>query len=346
MRFVIVASASAYIFWMNGFQLSNEIGHNFAINLTLAGSFIFTFATLAHIIRNPEINYVRRFVGMAHDVFVVTLFFYFGNETAALFFFVYPWTAIGNGFRYGEKWLLISALMSAIGLSFVLSKSPYWSNMSFISAGIAINFASIVTYTGLLLRKLRSTTAKLEMMATHDALTGLPNRRRIMDQLRQTLEFNLKNRRTVACVYFDLDGFKQVNDTLGHGAGDFLLTEVGRRTRAMLRDSDLLARLGGDEFSIVLDSVQSREDAEIICRRVVKVVEDITEVMGHPIRVSVSVGCVIVSPETVGADGRAAPASEEAVMRLADACMYKSKKSGSGKYTIDSFPPNGLIAAA
>jgi diguanylate cyclase (GGDEF)-like protein len=183
-------------------------------------------------------------------------------------------------------------------------------------------------------------------MVVHDVLIGFPNSRLIMDQLRHTLEFNMKNRRTLACVYFDLDGFKQVNDTLGHGAGDFLLQEVGRRTRAMLRDSDLLARLGGDEFSIVLDSVQSRSDAELICRRVVSVVEDITEIMGHPINVSVSVGCVIVSPESLAAKGETSVASEEDVMRLADACMYQSKKSGSGRYTIDSFPAGNFAGVA
>lgn len=331
LRLAIVAVALLYICWLHGFTMSGLDSGQMALQTTGLASAAFSLAILYHIINYPRVLVVRRFLGMAHDVTAMTIFFFHTRDLASLFLFVYPFIAIGNGFRYGEKWLLISALMGATGLAILLGTSDYWANMSLISTGLAINFITVVTYTGLLLRKLRSTTAKLEELATHDSLTGLPNRRVIMDQLRHTLEFTVKNSRTIACVYFDLDGFKQVNDTLGHGAGDFLLQEVSRRTRAILRDTDLLARLGGDEFSIVLDSIQSREDAELICRRVVKAVEDITVVMGQPVKVSVSVGCVIVSPASYASRTRT---TEEAVMRQADACMYQSKKSGSGLYTI------------
>ncbi len=332
LRVPFVLVGLGYFAWVNGFSILNFKSADWADYVLYAGgltSLAFSLALLYHIIKKPGINYARRLIGMAHDVASVTLLFSYGGEVASLFLFVYPFMAIGNGFRYGEKWLLASALMGAIGLATLLGFSEYWRELPMVSAGLALNFLIVVGYTGLLLRKLRSTTAKLEELATHDALTGLPNRRVIMDQLRHTLEFNFENRKTVACVYFDLDGFKQVNDTLGHGAGDFLLQEVGRRTRALLRDSDLLARLGGDEFSIVIDSIQSREDAEAICRRVVKVVEDITEIMGHPVAVSVSVGCVLVSPFAT-----TVASSEDEVMRLADQCMYQSKRSGSGRYTI------------
>ncbi len=343
LRLPIVGSGLLYFAWLSDFNFRSPSPDSYTLFYAGMTSLVFSLGILYHIIKHPKINYARRFLGMAHDVAILTTFFYFGNEVAALFLFVYPFTAIGNGFRYGEKWLLISALLGAIGLAILLGKSEYWSGISMISAGLAINFIMVVTYTGLLLRKLRSTTAKLEELATHDALTGLPNRRLIMDQLRQTLEFNLQNRRTVAFVYFDLDGFKRVNDTLGHGAGDFLLQEVGRRTRSLLRDTDLLARLGGDEFSIVMDSVQSREDAEIICRRVVQAVEEITSIMGHPIAVSVSVGCVIVTPDSINSNN---DSSEESVMRQADACMYQSKKSGRGRYTITEIPTRSNKSSA
>jgi GGDEF domain-containing protein len=97
---------------------------------------------------------------------------------------------------------------------------------------------------------------------------------------------------------------------------------------------------------MVLESIQSREDAEIICKKVVRVISDITEIMGQPIAVSVSVGCVIVSPESLAQD-RAT--SEEAVLRQADECMYMSKKSGAGRYTIAELIPqvaNRALAVA
>ena len=341
LRLGIVAAAIIYTSIMNGVNIPAMNHDQFMIAMTQLVSVTFCLSLLYHIIKYSRINLFRRTLGMAHDVAVVTVFFYYGGEMASLFLFVYPFSAIGNGFRYGEKWLLISAAMGATGLAILLGTSEYWAKMSYVSAGLVFNFVIILTYTGLLLRKVRSATDKLEELATHDSLTGLPNRQLIMSQLRHTLEFNLKNRRTVACVYFDLDGFKHVNDTLGHGAGDFLLQEVGRRTRGLLRDTDLMARLGGDEFTMVLESIQSREDAEIICKKVVRVVEEITEIMGQPISVSVSVGCVIVTPDSLAAD---LVASENAIMRQADQCMYQSKKSGSGRYTIVELASTPLAA--
>lgn len=336
-RLFIVSAAAIYSFAMNGFETSLVGSPQAFLQICILISMLYTVGNFIHIVRNPQIHLTRRFAGMFHDVAAVTLFFHFGGEMSALFLFVYPFSAIGNGFRYGQKWLLISAAMGVTGLGILLTTSPYWKNHSMISMGITFNFVIVITYTALLLRKLRSNTDKLEELATHDSLTGLPNRQLVMDQLRHTLEFNMKGRRTVACVYFDLDGFKHVNDTLGHGAGDFLLQEVGRRTRGLLRDSDLLARLGGDEFTMVLESVQSREDAEIICKKVVRAVEEITEIMGQPIAVSVSVGCVIVTPESLAKDRRA---TEEMILRQADQCMYQSKKSGSGRYTIAELLPS------
>lgn len=92
---------------------------------------------------------------------------------------------------------------------------------------------------------------------------------------------------------------------------------------------------------MVLESIQSREDDEIICKKVVRVVEEITEVMAQPISVSITVGCVIVTPESLAKD---LATSEQAIMRQADQCIYQSKKSGSGRYTIAELTAAPLVA--
>lgn len=217
LRLGIVGAAILYTAIMNGIDLQAMNYAQFMIAMTQLVSATFSLGLLYHIINHAKINLFRRTLGMAHDVAVVTVFFYYGGEMASLFLFVYPFSAIGNGFRYGRKWLLISATMGATGLAVLLGTSEYWAKMSYASAGLVFNFVIILTYTGLLLRKVRSATDKLEELATHDSLTGLPNRQLIMSQLRHTLEFNVKSRLTLACVHFDLDGFKHVNDTLGHG---------------------------------------------------------------------------------------------------------------------------------
>lgn len=330
-RLVIVSVGLLYVCWVNGFSFRNLDVAASTLQSTGLASTAISLAILYNIITHPRVSLIRRFIGMAHDVIAVTILFYYRPELASLLLFVYPFTAIGNGFRYGEKWLLISALMGAAGLAVLLGTSEYWANTSLISTGLAINFLTVVTYTGLLLRKLRSTAKKLEELATHDGLTGLPNRHLLTSQLRASLETNRRHRRTIACIYFDLDGFKRVNDTLGHGTGDLLLQEVAKKTRAVLREGDLLARLGGDEFSIVLESVNSREDAERVCARLIKAVESIKSISNLPVEISVSVGCVIVAPHR---HKLSTDAIEEAIMRDADQCMYVSKKSGRGRFTI------------
>ena len=296
-------------------------------------SMVFAIGIVFHIAyRKPLINYSRRIIGMAHDVFLVSTLFYYAGESAAMWIWVYPFTAIGNGFRFGEKWLLGSAAMGVIALTFLFTNSNFWSSIPLVAIGLVVNFITIAIYTCFLLKRLRTTTAKLERMATHDSLTGLPNRVLLLERLGVALKSNRLAGRMIACIYFDLDGFKLVNDRLGHAAGDQLLQEVGRRTQEVIRDTDLLARLGGDEFAVIMGAIEKRDDVEIICARIVKAIKTIRDINGQPIEVSVSVGCVIVSkdvPET--------GLTQESVVRFADDCMYLSKKAGSGRFTIAEF---------
>ena len=107
---------------------------------------------------------------------------------------------------------------------------------------------------------------RLQHQALIDELTGLPNRRLLSDRLGQSLAVARRENTKVALLYIDLDGFKLVNDSFGHAAGDILLTEVSRRFKAKIRESDTLARLGEDEFTVILNHVHSKEGAEKAAR--------------------------------------------------------------------------------
>jgi diguanylate cyclase (GGDEF)-like protein len=162
----------------------------------------------------------------------------------------------------------------------------------------------------------------LQRQALTDELTGLPNRRLFSDRLNQTLESAKREKRIVGLLYLDLDGFKLVNDSLGHRIGDVLLAEVAVRLKARIRTSDTLARLGGDEFAVLLTGIHSREDSDKVAEALLGQLSQKFEIEGHEIRISASIG-ISVYPEN-GKD-----ANE--LLQQADSAMYAAKRSGKSR---------------
>jgi diguanylate cyclase (GGDEF)-like protein/PAS domain S-box-containing protein len=155
--------------------------------------------------------------------------------------------------------------------------------------------------------------------ANHDALTGLPNRTFFNDELARVLSQRQRAHERAALMFLDLDRFKQVNDTLGHAAGDVLIKELSTRLQAVLRPNDVLARMGGDEFAIIRPNPGTRQDVENFCREIMAAATKPFEVLGAHAAVGISIG-VAISPD-VGVDS-----SELA--RKADIALYQAKKSG------------------
>ena len=165
--------------------------------------------------------------------------------------------------------------------------------------------------------------AALADRALHDQLTGLPNRWLLEDRFRQTLLAARRGGSAFALLMLDLDGFKEINDRLGHLAGDRLLRQVARRLREAVRDSDTVARTGGDEFVVLLTPAQNRADAEVIAGRVLGGVAAPTHIAGHAITVRASVG-VAMFPQ----NGR----DIDALTKAADQAMYAAKCAGGGRF--------------
>lgn len=162
--------------------------------------------------------------------------------------------------------------------------------------------------------------ADLLRAACHDELTGLPNRRLFNDRIQSVVARCVRNHSRMALLYLDLDDFKQVNDSLGHANGDLLLQEVARRLQRCVRATDTVARLGGDEFVVLLEDVQTPEDA--CC-----VADKIREAVSHPIDLDT---CVLRTQASIGIAVYPEHGQEvERILQHADAAMYADKRNRS-----------------
>ncbi len=170
-------------------------------------------------------------------------------------------------------------------------------------------------------RERRASEEKIRFLAHHDVLTALPNRARLQERLDLALRMAGKTGESVAVMCLDLDGFKLVNDTLGHAAGDELLRRVAGRIRDNLRDSDFVARIGGDEFVILQTAVAQPAQSEALARRIGELISEEFLIEGQQVNVGTSIGIAICPQDGVAATE---------LLKKADIALYHVKKNGRG----------------
>jgi diguanylate cyclase (GGDEF)-like protein len=171
--------------------------------------------------------------------------------------------------------------------------------------------------------RMQAAQQRMQMMATHDALTGLPNRTLVRDRFEHAAAAAARDRHAVALLYLDLDNFKNVNDTLGHGSGDALLKMVSERLRGLLRGADTVARLGGDEFLLVVTGVTDDAAVAEVAAKIVTALGAPFDVLGSQIFAGCSAG-VTMFP----ADGT----DFDSLLKKADIAMYRAKESGRNAF--------------
>ncbi|WP_413459063.1 putative bifunctional diguanylate cyclase/phosphodiesterase [Herbaspirillum huttiense] len=167
------------------------------------------------------------------------------------------------------------------------------------------------------------TNDKLLHFATHDVLTGLPNRALLSDRIQHAVEVARRNGKPFAVLFMDLDGFKAINDSLGHAVGDGLLVAVAQRIRACIRGEDMVARIGGDEFVVVMSNLSSPEVVEQLSENILSALRQDFQIEDATLRVTSSIG-IAVYPNS--------GESVDALMKNADAAMYEAKQSGRNTY--------------
>jgi len=166
--------------------------------------------------------------------------------------------------------------------------------------------------------------AQIHQLAYYDFLTHLPNRRLLLDRLKQSLVQAKRYQRSVAVMFLDLDRFKLINDTLGHDVGDELLKAVATRLNACVRSGDTVARQGGDEFIIVLAEVAQPPDAALVAEKIIGTLRQPISVNGHELQITTSIGISLFPVN--GTD------DAQELMKKADTAMYAAKEAGRNGY--------------
>lgn len=206
-----------------------------------------------------------------------------------------------------------------------LAYQQFWWNFG----ALILTMAASAAWQYLQVRRVMQleTRAKQQIrhLAEHDPLTDLPNRRQLQSKLEMSIAFAKRSGKMVAVMFIDLDGFKAVNDSMGHQTGDDLLKEVAQRLRQGTRSSDLVARLGGDEFVVVLSELDSPEDATLLASKLNELIARPISIGGKNIRISTSIGISIYPT-----NGR----SGEELLGKADDAVYQAKAGGKNQYQV------------
>jgi diguanylate cyclase (GGDEF)-like protein/PAS domain S-box-containing protein len=180
------------------------------------------------------------------------------------------------------------------------------------------------------INELKRTELDLQHLATHDQLTGLPNRYLLIDRMSQTLAHAQRARSIFAVFFLDIDDFKLINDARGHEFGDLVLQSLAETLVASVRSSDTVARIGGDEFVIILETLGGRQDAKQVADKILRRVATPFTVDGHEVHMTVSIG-IGFHPDNAG--------DAEVLLRASDYAMYLAKSQGKNGWQVC---PRGL----
>lgn len=284
-------------------------------------SFVASMAIFARIVMRPSASVIRRLVGMFHDVVAISASIYLGEAAGAAVAVAYLWITIGNGFRFGIRYLYGCAAFSSAGFLAVYATSGYWQSNTTLTVNILLTLAVVPAYVGSLLKSLHEAKDQLQHQASTDSLTGLLSRAEIESSAESLLSGDSSNHVLLFC---DLDRFKEVNDIAGHAAGDKLLTDIATIIRSCIRNDDLAGRIGGDEFCVLLRRCPleaGRKVAETIRSRTA----------GYRLAWGTEYFSVGVS---IGVAPSDAVGDAESLFRLADAACYAAKNAGRNKVHI------------
>ncbi len=261
---------------------------------------VFSLIIFVLVKENPQEVFARRVFGIILDLSMLSLVVYVLGTKGIFVYPIYLWVIVGNGMRYGLKYLFIS-LTVAIALFFVaIYFSPLWKGEFLLALSLAVGFIFLSMFYIKLIKKLHILNEKLSLelektkhASLHDPLTGLPNRSFFSLCLKKTLSRCTRSGDSFSVAYMDLDNFKPVNDTFGHDYGDKLLQDVAERMKSVLRDSDFVARLGGDEFGIIIIGANNLEETMVCIDRLQKVINEPYNIFGKTINISGSFGVAI-----------------------------------------------------
>ena len=324
---VVLAALGAVLFFA-----AREYGHGdqpflLALAYMLAGVFHLSFVS-----RHKNDFLWRRYVVIVLDLAIATLLTsHFSGEGLA-FYPLFLWVIIGNGLRYGQHHMQVATLFGLLGFTGAMASSGFLWAQPAVYIGLMAGLALMPKFFLVMIDRLAEANIELkaqkehaEFMATHDVLTGLPNRAYLHTRLEQTLSRARRTGNEVAVAFIDLDSFKSINDSFGHEYGDYLLTQIADAMRNVVRGSDTVSRLGGDEFVAVIEDYNNGARIGRVIERLFSCVGRYYSIGEYETYVTWSCG-VVVFPR----DGN----DVHTLLKHADTAMYAAKSQGPNRFVF------------
>lgn len=338
LRIAVFAAGCLYALWLYSGSEASGVTVSATMLAGIVTSYgVFALVSYALVATNRFAPALRRHVAIVVDTAMSSALVLTMSEHGAMFYILYLWVVIGNGLRFGERYMWVAHGLAVLGSAVALSLNPFWLSHPFLSVSLWLGILFLPLFFVVALRRVESLNKKLQQQldaaahaAAHDELTGLANRRLFMELFENVIALARRKDVSGAVFYIDLDGFKEVNDTYGHAMGDELLIEIAQRLGASVRESDTVARLGGDEFVVLAPDVNAQADGEFINVRVFagklqEIIKEPVTLHDHTLRVGASIG-VAMFPDGV--------ASADQVLRDADAAMYQAKHAGRDQFIL------------
>jgi diguanylate cyclase (GGDEF)-like protein len=314
------------------FFAARQFGHGDQPFLLALAYMLASFFYLSFVSRNKQAYLWRRYLVILLDLGVATYLTAYFTAAGVAFYPLFLWVMIGNGIRYGERCMQFATLFGLLGFSGAMATNGYLWNAPGTYIGLMVGLVLMPKFFLVMIDRLAEANIELkakkeqaEFMATHDVLTGLPNRAYLYTRMEQTLAQARRTGRQVAVAFIDLDSFKSINDSFGHEYGDYLLCQVADAMRGVLRASDTVARLGGDEFVVVIEESDGEGRVGRVIQRLFSCVGRYYTIGEYETYVTWSCG-VVVYPR----DGD----DVHSLLKHADTAMYAAKSQGPNHFAF------------
>jgi diguanylate cyclase (GGDEF)-like protein len=274
---------------------------------------------------------IRRIVSILFDQLTFAAGILVGDAYCAPLIWMPVSIALGNGLRFGRRYTRLSVYIGAVSTALAVMLSPYWMRQPSLALGLVLSILIVPLYASALnarmaraKRTLERRAARFELASMTDSVTGALNRHGFMSILNERAMCSTPG--ASALMLLDLDGFKAVNDSCGHAAGDMVLVDTVNRLARCFRASDRVARIGGDEFAVLLVDIKDQAQVEQLASLALSAIADIRIEQNPGLALSASIG-ICMLPHSKAHD-------LEAMLHLADSLMYEAKKSGKNRFRI------------
>lgn len=298
---------------------AGDIGGPMRITLQMIALYvIFGVLSWVAVSFRPELSITRLTLTTTLDQCIAMLALALGGRSALPLLFVVFWFLVGAGCRYGKRLLILSCFIAILGFTGLMIEQPWWVANRQVGVGLVLSVIGTSFYLYVLVHK-------LERRAATDPLTGLLNRSSFERLVERARAGSQASREQAAVLLIDLDGFKEVNDVLGHAAGDLLLRRFAKELVGVCNRGDAIARLGGDEFVVLARQMDSIDDARIIADRIHQAIHFV-DTADDSLVVTASIG---ICPLEGGAGNK--KLSVLTLLQKADRAMYRAKANGRGQ---------------